>query len=138
ARRERDRRQERVDRQWERDHQPRRHPGGRGARLLHTRRNRGRPEERRDSGWHRDWMRIALLTNEYPPHVYGGAGVHVEYLSRELAKLLGVQARCVGEPRRSEQGNPAVRGYPEWEEAKRGTDPRFASAVDAFARSLAM
>ena len=30
-------------------------------------------------------MRITLLTNEYPPHVYGGAGVHVEYLSRELA-----------------------------------------------------
>jgi alpha-maltose-1-phosphate synthase len=32
-------------------------------------------------------MRITLLTNEYPPHVYGGAGVHVEYLSRALAGL---------------------------------------------------
>jgi len=32
-------------------------------------------------------MRIAILTNEYPPNVYGGAGVHVEYLSRELARL---------------------------------------------------
>jgi alpha-maltose-1-phosphate synthase len=32
-------------------------------------------------------MRIAILTNEYPPHVYGGAGVHVEYLTRELAAL---------------------------------------------------
>jgi glycogen synthase len=32
-------------------------------------------------------MRIAILTNEYPPHVYGGAGVHVEYLTRELASL---------------------------------------------------
>ena len=32
-------------------------------------------------------MRITLLTNEYPPHVYGGAGVHVEYLSRALASL---------------------------------------------------
>jgi glycogen synthase len=32
-------------------------------------------------------MRIAILTNEYPPHVYGGAGVHVEYLTRELAKI---------------------------------------------------
>ena len=30
-------------------------------------------------------MRVALFTREYPPHVYGGAGVHVEYLSRELA-----------------------------------------------------
>ena len=34
-------------------------------------------------------MRIALFTNEYPPNVYGGAGVHVEYLSRELARLDG-------------------------------------------------
>ena len=32
-------------------------------------------------------MEIALLTNEYPPHIYGGAGVHVEYLSRQLARL---------------------------------------------------
>jgi alpha-maltose-1-phosphate synthase len=30
-------------------------------------------------------MRIVLLTKEYPPNIYGGAGVHVEYLSRELA-----------------------------------------------------
>jgi starch synthase len=32
-------------------------------------------------------MRITLMTNEYPPYVYGGAGVHVDYLSRELVKL---------------------------------------------------
>ena len=32
-------------------------------------------------------MRIGILTNEYPPNVYGGAGVHVEYLARELAGL---------------------------------------------------
>ena len=32
-------------------------------------------------------MKITILTNEYPPHVYGGAGVHVDYLSRELNKL---------------------------------------------------
>ncbi|OGP94064.1 MAG: glycosyl transferase family 1 [Deltaproteobacteria bacterium RBG_16_47_11] len=34
-------------------------------------------------------MKIAILTNEYPPHIYGGAGVHVEYLSKELAHLEG-------------------------------------------------
>ena len=34
-------------------------------------------------------MRIALFTNEYPPNVYGGAGVHVEYLARELAAAEG-------------------------------------------------
>jgi starch synthase len=32
-------------------------------------------------------MRVALLTREYPPEVYGGAGVHVEYLARELSRL---------------------------------------------------
>lgn len=32
-------------------------------------------------------MRITILANEYPPDVYGGAGVHVDYLSRELARL---------------------------------------------------
>ena len=36
-----------------------------------------------------DTIRIAILTNEYPPHVYGGAGVHVDYLTRELAALDG-------------------------------------------------
>jgi alpha-maltose-1-phosphate synthase len=38
-------------------------------------------------------MRILFMTNEYPPHIYGGAGVHVEYLSRELAKLAPVEVR---------------------------------------------
>ena len=38
-------------------------------------------------------MRVLLATNEYPPYVYGGAGVHVEYLSRELAKLTPVEVR---------------------------------------------
>lgn len=38
-------------------------------------------------------MRVLLTTNEYPPYVYGGAGVHVEYLSRELAKLTPVKVR---------------------------------------------
>ena len=37
--------------------------------------------------------KVALFTNEFPPHVYGGAGVHVEYLSRELAKLVPVDKR---------------------------------------------
>ena len=42
-------------------------------------------------------MKSLLLTNEYPPNVYGGAGVHVEYLSRELARLCEVEVRCFGE-----------------------------------------
>lgn len=38
-------------------------------------------------------MRVLITTNEYPPYVYGGAGVHVEYLTRELAKLTQVEVR---------------------------------------------
>ena len=41
-------------------------------------------------------MKALFLTNEYPPHVYGGAGVHVDYLSRELAKLIDVEVRAFG------------------------------------------
>ena len=41
-------------------------------------------------------MKALLMTNEYPPYTYGGAGVHVEYLSRELSKLLPVEVRCFG------------------------------------------
>ena len=45
-------------------------------------------------------LRVALLTREYPPEVYGGAGVHVTYLARELAGLVGaaryVQIRLDG------------------------------------------
>jgi len=38
-------------------------------------------------------MRAVILTNEFPPHVYGGAGVHVDYLTRELRKLIEVEVR---------------------------------------------
>ncbi|GAA0961326.1 glycogen synthase [Kribbella koreensis] len=44
-------------------------------------------------------MRIAILTREFPPDVYGGAGVHVDFLVRELRKLLEVEVHCMGEPR---------------------------------------
>jgi alpha-maltose-1-phosphate synthase len=55
-------------------------------------------------------MKALFLTNEYPPHVYGGAGVHVDYLSRELAKLIEVEVRCFGD-QNSPQTNPAIRGF---------------------------
>src|SRR3954452_2961396 len=44
-------------------------------------------------------MRIGLLTREWPPEVYGGAGVHVEYLARELRRLADVDVHCFGRPR---------------------------------------
>jgi starch synthase len=44
-------------------------------------------------------VNVVLLTREYPPEVYGGAGVHVDHLSRELARRADVTVRCFGGPR---------------------------------------
>ncbi len=85
-------------------------------------------------------MRIAILTNEYPPHVYGGAGVHVEYLTRELARLDGgaheIRVVCFGE-QHEDHGNLTVRGIgspavPEPE------DPRHRKFLDTMLRDVLM
>ncbi len=55
-------------------------------------------------------MKVLFLTNEYPPYIYGGAGVHVDYLSRELAKSIDVDVRCFGD-QRFEKGKLKVTGY---------------------------
>jgi glycogen synthase len=81
--------------------------------------------------------KVALFTNEYPPNVYGGAGVHVEYLSRELSRLLPVEVRCFGNQDETCQ-NLRVKGYGSWDDAKKDTDPRFGGALDAMYRNLYM
>lgn len=85
-------------------------------------------------------MRIALLTNEYPPNVYGGAGVHVDYLSRELARAEDAEHQidvyCFGD-QNDAVGNLRVRGIPAPPPVS-AQDPRHARLLDAFARSLAM
>lgn len=55
-------------------------------------------------------MKALFLTNEFPPYVYGGAGVHVEYLSRELSKLIDVDVRCFGDQDESKEGL-TVKGF---------------------------
>ncbi|MDF1816830.1 MAG: glycogen synthase [Verrucomicrobiales bacterium] len=55
-------------------------------------------------------MKSLLLSNEYPPCVYGGAGIHVEYLSREMAKFCDVEVRCFGEQNVPDQ-NPSALGF---------------------------
>jgi starch synthase len=52
-------------------------------------------------------MRVGILTREYPPEVYGGAGVHVEFLSRELRRLVDVEVHCFG----SERSEPGIFAY---------------------------
>ncbi len=80
---------------------------------------------------------VALFTNEYPPYVYGGAGVHVEYLARELSRLVPVEVRCFGD-QNVRDPNLRVRGYGPWAEATHDTDPKFRGALDAFSRNLSM
>ncbi len=55
-------------------------------------------------------MKSLLLTNEFPPNIYGGAGIHVQYLSRELARLCDVEVRCFGD-QKVDEGNPTVQGF---------------------------
>ena len=81
-------------------------------------------------------MRVGLMTREYPPEVYGGAGVHVEYLGRELARLIEVEVHCWG-AQRLDEGNLHVRGELPPPEVSAGCDAKFTAAVDALALSLA-
>jgi starch synthase len=60
-----------------------------------------------DSG--SEFLRVDLITREYPPEVYGGAGVHLEYLARDLRPLADVRVHCFGAPRTE----PGVTAYPE-------------------------
>ena len=89
--------------------------------------------------YHAD-MRIGILTNEYPPHVYGGAGVHVEYLTRELSTIEEgrhfVRVLCFGDqadrtPTMSVDGvQPPVK--------LAGRDPRHARLFDTMLQNLVM
>jgi glycogen synthase len=85
-------------------------------------------------------MRIAILTNEYPPYIYGGAGVHVEYLTRELTRLNkgehSVIVLAFGD-QSIHEGNLTVRGVrPSF--ALPFQDPRHEKFMDTLARDLLM
>lgn len=85
-------------------------------------------------------MKIALLTNEYPPNVYGGAGVHIEYLTRELAKLENggncIEVLCFGH-QESRSDGLSIRGI---DNSLRMTprDPRHLKFLDALYKNLFM
>ncbi len=64
-------------------------------------------------------MKVAILTREFHPDVYGGAGVHVDFLVRELRRLVEVDVHCMGEPR-------------EGATAHSEDDPRFPEANSAL------
>ncbi|WP_030840519.1 glycogen synthase [Streptomyces sp. NRRL S-475] len=73
-------------------------------------------------------MRVGLLTREYPPDVYGGAGVHVEFLARELRPLVDLDVHCWGEGRAD-----GVRRHRSWSALDGAND-----ALRTFSVDLAM
>jgi alpha-maltose-1-phosphate synthase len=78
-------------------------------------------------------MRVALLTREFPPEVYGGAGVHVEYLSKHLTPIVDVEVHAFGGPRPS----PLVAAtYQPWDAL--ASDAPHAAALDTISVDLAM
>jgi starch synthase len=80
--------------------------------------------------------KVALLTREYPPDVYGGAGVHVEYLARELARAADVRVHCWGDERPFVPGGPTVVAHRPWD-ALSGPEP-YAAALQALSIDLTM
>src|SRR5262249_10308141 len=69
-------------------------------------------------------VKAILLTREYPPDVYGGAGVHVEYLARELARRIDLEVRCFGEPREG------AKAFLPWEQLDEASSALQTMSVD--------
>jgi len=83
-------------------------------------------------------MKVLQLTREYPPHIYGGAGVVVDQLTQALKKRMKVEVRCFGE-RAPAADDVVVRGYTPWERLKADKgEPRFAPALETLSIGLAM
>lgn len=77
-------------------------------------------------------MKVAFLTREFPPEVYGGAGVYAEQLAAELAGMVDLTIHCFGAPR----GAPHVLSYQPWE-ALGGPAP-YLGALRSMSADLAM
>lgn len=80
-------------------------------------------------------MRVALLTREFPPEVYGGAGVHVAHLARELAAMVDVEVHCIGDERPAQPGM-TVRAVQPWDRLRATTS--HDAALDVMSADLAM
>jgi starch synthase len=90
-------------------------------------------------------MRVGLMTREYPPYVYGGAGVHVEYLSREMAKTIEVDVYAWGETpdadsledtKLPQEANLHVHFEQPWPLISHGTQAKFKGALEALSLNL--
>ncbi|KAA5807428.1 glycogen synthase [Thermoanaerobacterium thermosaccharolyticum] len=84
-----------------------------------------------------DNLKVTIFTNEFPPNIYGGAGVHVDYLTKELSKLMDVDVRCFGEQNTS-LNNMSVRGYREWEILKKDSTDKLQKVLGPLSIDVAM
>lgn len=82
-------------------------------------------------------MKTLFFTREFPPYVYGGAGVHVEYLAAELSKLMKVEIRSFGNQNSSE-GNLTVKGFPYENPLFDSTDSKLKAVFQTLNTGLLM
>ena len=82
-------------------------------------------------------MKALFYTREFPPYVYGGAGVHVEYLADELSKLMELDVRCFGD-QNSKDGNLSVKGFPFEDGVFKNSDDKLKSVFKTLSTSLHM
>jgi len=82
-------------------------------------------------------MKVTFVTKEYPPYVYGGAGVHIKNLSRELSQLIDVEVRTFGDQDET-QPHLRVKGYQPWSRMSEGEDKLFTSVLSTFSTDLSI
>lgn len=82
-------------------------------------------------------MKALFYTREFPPYVYGGAGVHVEYLADELSKLMELDVRCFGD-QNSKKNSLSVKGFPFEDGVFENADDKLKSVFKTLTTGLHM
>src|SRR5271165_4466741 len=82
-------------------------------------------------------LKVCFITREYPPNVYGGAGVHIKNLARALTQVMDVEVRCFGDQDLTE-GRLRVKGYQPWGRMAEGAEHRFNSVLGTFSTNLSI
>lgn len=80
-------------------------------------------------------MKVTMIAREFPPNVYGGAGVHLRYLVQELRNLMSVEVRCFGGQDVKEK-DFIVKGYQSWE--RLDGDPKISKALQTISTDLSI
>ncbi len=82
-------------------------------------------------------MKVTFLTWEYPPDVYGGAGIHIKYLTQNLKRRLNIEVRTHGtEDSQADEDGIRVRRYKPWDFQDAST-PKIGNLLEVFSVCLA-